>query len=104
MPTQVQAQSWYLSQCANIRLTEVPNSELRQIDGGGDSPGRDSGGYQRNPPAQQHEGRHGGGRGREPPREARLEFGVLDVNLTAEALRVTGQRPRRAAFHPHIFK
>ena len=88
IPPQPQAHSWYLSQCATIRLTEVPNSELRSIDGGGSQ--QQPAAYQQ----QQQQPYRSNAAATAQPRELRLELGVVELSLTAEAMRSSGQRPR----------
>ena len=68
--------------------TEVPNSELRSIDGGG---------LQQQPAAyqqQQQQPYRSNAAATAQPRELRLELGVVELSLTAEAMRSSGQRPR----------
>ena len=88
MPSQVQTHTWYLQRAQEIRLTEVPNSELQR---GGPpsaatvtSPGRreTSGSY--------------GSRSYSSSAPVRLEIGVVDVQLSSEAMR-GATRPRNVS-------
>ena len=91
MPSQVQTHSWYLQRAQEIRLTEVPNSELQRG-------GPPSAATATSPGRRETSGAYGSRSTRDygPPASVRLEIGVIELQLSSEAMR-GGLRPRNVS-------